>query len=104
MWPQHTLQMLADHYGPRQNTPRETIMQGLLQVCNPIQIIFNHRSLDQLLKFYETISSEFLVQFKFQADSIFTRALVLTELKLTTSHSQSKGHIDRANLTTGQTS
>ena len=29
--PQHTLQMFADHYGPRQPIPWETINQGLLQ-------------------------------------------------------------------------
>ena len=29
--PQHTLQMFADHYGPRQTIPWETINQGLLQ-------------------------------------------------------------------------
>ena len=61
-WPQHTLQMFADHYGPRQTIPWETINQGLLQPQGelyPTQTIFNHRSLDQLLEFrtsfYETI-------------------------------------------------
>ena len=71
-WPQHTLQMFADHFDPRQTIPWDTINQGLLQpqeeMC--IQTIFNHRSPDQLLKFhtsfYETISSEFLVQGNFK--------------------------------------
>ena len=72
-WPQHTLQMFADHCGPRQTIPWETINQGLLQPQGelyPIQTIFNHRSRDQLLKFctsfYETISSEFRVQGNFK--------------------------------------
>ena len=70
-WPQHTLQMFADHCGPRQTIPWETINQGLLQgEMYPIQTIFNHRSRDQLLEFrtsfYETISSEFLVQGNFK--------------------------------------
>ena len=30
-WPQHTSQMFADHYGPRQTIPWETINRGLLQ-------------------------------------------------------------------------
>ena len=71
--PQHTLQMFADHCGPRQTIPWETIYQGLLQPQGelyPIQTIFNHRSRDQLLEFrtsfYETISSEFLVQGNFK--------------------------------------
>ena len=71
--PQHTLQMFADHCGPRQTIPWETINQGLLQPQGelyPIQTIFNHRSRDQLLEFrtsfYETISSEFLVQGNFK--------------------------------------
>ena len=71
--PQHTLQMFADHCGPRQTMPWETINQGLLQPqaeLYPIQTIFNHCSRDQLLKFrmsfYETISSEFLVQGNFR--------------------------------------
>ena len=52
--PQHTLQMFADHCGPRQTKPWETINQGLLQPQGelyPIQTIFNHRSRDQLLEF-----------------------------------------------------
>ena len=72
-WPQHTLQMFADHYGPRQTIPWETINQGLLQPQGelyPIQTIFNHRSRDQLLEFrtsfYQTISSAFLVQGNFK--------------------------------------
>ena len=71
--PQHTLHMFADHCGPRQTIPWETINQGLLQPQGelyPIQTIFNHRSRDQLLEFrtsfYETISSEFLVQGNFK--------------------------------------
>ena len=71
--PQHTLQMFADHCGPRQTIPWETINQGLLQPQGelyPFQTIFNHRSPDQLLEFrtnfYETISSEFLVQGNFK--------------------------------------
>ena len=71
--PQHTLQMFTDHCGPRQTIPWETINQGLLQpqgALYPIQTIFNHRSRDQLLEFrtsfYETISSEFLVQGNFK--------------------------------------
>ena len=71
--PQHTLQMFADHCGPRQTISWETINQGLLQPQGelyPIQTIFNHRSRDQLLEFrtsfYETISSEFLVQGNFK--------------------------------------
>ena len=71
--PQHTLQMFADHCGPRQTIPWETINQGLLQPQGelyPIQTTFNHRSWDQLLEFctsfYETISSEFLVQGNFK--------------------------------------
>ena len=71
--PQHTLQMSADHCGPRQTIPWETINQGLLQPQGelyPIQTIFNHRSRDKLLEFrtsfYETISSEFLVQGNFK--------------------------------------
>ena len=71
--PQHTLQMFADHCGPRQTIPWETINQGLLQPQGelyPIQTIFNHRSQDQLLEFrtsfYKTISSEFLVQGNFK--------------------------------------
>ena len=53
-WPQHTLQMFADHFGPRQTTPWETINQGLLQPQGelyPTQTIFNHRSWDKLLEF-----------------------------------------------------
>ena len=60
--PQHTLQMFADHCGPRQTIPWETINHGLLQPQGelyPIQTIFNHRRRDQLLEFrtsfYETI-------------------------------------------------
>ena len=73
--PQHTLQMFADHCGPRQTIPawETTINQGLLQPQKelyPIQTIFNHRSRDQLLgfrtSFYEIISSEFLVQGNFK--------------------------------------
>ena len=71
--PQHTLQMFTDHYSSRQTIPWETINQGLLQPQGelyPIQTTFNHRSRDQLLKFctsfYETISSEFLVQGNFK--------------------------------------
>ena len=71
--PQHTLQMFADHCGPRQTIPWETINQGQLQPQGelyPIQTIFNHRSRDQLLEFpmsfYKTISSEFLVQGNFK--------------------------------------
>ena len=71
--PQHTLQMFADHCGPRQTIPWETINQGLLQPQGemyPIQTIFNHCSRDQLLQFctsfYETIFSEFLVQGNFK--------------------------------------
>ena len=44
MWPQHTLQMFADHYGPRQTIPWETINQGLLQPQGelyPIQTILS---------------------------------------------------------------
>ena len=40
--PQHTLQVFADHYGPRQTIPWETINQGLLQPQGelyPIQTI-----------------------------------------------------------------
>ena len=80
MWPQHTLQMFADHCGPRQTIPWETINQGLLQPQGelyPIHTIFNHRSRDQLLKFrthfYETISSEFLVQGNFKHTQFFSR-------------------------------
>ena len=65
--------MLADHFGPRQKIPCETINQGLLQPQGelyPIQTILNHRSQDQLpefrMSFYETISSEFLVQRTFK--------------------------------------
>ena len=62
--PQHTLQMFADHCGPRQTIPWETINQGLLQPQ------FSHRSWDHLLEFrtsfYETIRSEFLVQGNFK--------------------------------------
>ena len=72
-WPQHTLQMFADHCGLRQTIPWETINQGLLQPQGelyPIQTIFNHCSRDQLLEFctsfYETISSDFLVQGNFK--------------------------------------
>ena len=46
--PQHTLQMFADHCGPRQTIPWETINQGLLQPQGelyPIQTIYNHHSL-----------------------------------------------------------
>ena len=71
--PQHTLQMFADHCGPRQTIPWETIYQGLLQPQGelyPIQTIFNHRSRDQLFEFrtsfYETISCLFLVQGNFK--------------------------------------
>ena len=73
--PQHTLslQMFADHCDPRQTIPWEIINRGLLQpqgVLYPIQTIFNHHSWDQLLEFrtsfYETISSEFLVQENFK--------------------------------------
>ena len=51
---QHTLQMFADHCGPRQTIPWETINQGLLQPQGELyssQPIFDHRSWDQLLKF-----------------------------------------------------
>ena len=72
-WPQHTLQMFPDHCGPRQTIPWEAIHQELLQPQGelyPIQTTFNHRSRDQLLEFrtsfYETISSEFLVQRNFK--------------------------------------
>ena len=65
--PQHTLQMFANHCGPRQTIPWETINQGLLQPQGelyPIHTIFNHRSQDQLFEFrtsfYETISNFFL--------------------------------------------
>ena len=71
--PQHTLQMFSDHYGPKRTILWETINQGLLQPQGelyPIQTIFNHRSRDQLLEFctsfYETLSSEFLVQGNFK--------------------------------------
>ena len=42
--PQHTLQMFADRYGPRQTIPWETINQGLLQPQGelyPIQTILS---------------------------------------------------------------
>ena len=45
--PHHTLQMFADHCGPRQTIPWETTNQGLLQPQGdlyPIQTIFNHPS------------------------------------------------------------
>ena len=65
--------MFADQYDPRQTTPWRTINQGLLQPQGElyhIQTIFNHRSRDQLLEFrtsfYETVSSEFLVQGNFK--------------------------------------
>ena len=71
--PQHTLQMFANHCGPRQTILWETINQGQLRTQRelyPIQTIFNHRSRDQLLEFrtsfYEIISSEFLVQENFK--------------------------------------
>ena len=67
------LQIFADHCGPRQTMPWETIKQGLLQPQGelyPNQTIFNHRSWDQLIEFhmsfYETISSEYLVQGNFK--------------------------------------
>ena len=103
-WPQHTLQMFADHCGPRQTIPWETINQGLLQPQGelyPIQTIFNHRSRDQLLEFrtsfYETISSLFLVQGNFKHTQ-FSR-LALTGFKLATSRTQSERRIDWANFT-----
>ena len=105
MWPQHTLQMFADHYGPRLTIPWNTINQGLLQPQGelyPSQPIFNHRSWHHLLKFrmtfLETISSQFLVQGNFK-HTVYTRALVLTGLKLATTHSASEYCIDWANLT-----
>ena len=42
-WPQHILQMFADHFGQRQIVPWEAINQGLLQLQGelyPIQTIF----------------------------------------------------------------
>ena len=59
----HTLQMFADHCGPIQTIPWETINQVQPQgELYPIQTIFNHHSRDQLLEFrtsfYETISTE----------------------------------------------
>ena len=53
-WPQHTLQMFADYFGPIQIKPRDTINQGRLQPKGelyPIQTIYNHHSQDQLLEF-----------------------------------------------------
>ena len=68
MRPQHTLQMFADHYGPRQTIPWETINQGLLQPQG--ELPYSDHSRDQLLEFrtsfYKTISSEFLVQGNFK--------------------------------------
>ena len=54
MWPQHTLQMFADHFGPRETIPWDTIKQELRLVqpqgeLYPIQTIFSHHSQDQLL-------------------------------------------------------
>ena len=98
--PQHTLQMFADHCGPRQTIPWETINQGLLQPQGelyPIQTIFNHRSRDQLLEFrtsfYETISSEFLVQGNFKHTQFSLEHWSLTGLELATSRTQSNDAI-----------
>ena len=71
--PQHTLQMFTDQNGSRHTIPWNTINQELLQPQGelyPSWLIFNHRSRNQLLEFhtsfYETISSEFLVQGNFK--------------------------------------
>ena len=41
--PQHTLQMFADHYGPRQTIPWETINQGLYTVTTRGAISYTAR-------------------------------------------------------------
>ena len=73
--PQHALQIFADHYGPRHTIPWNTIKQGLLQPQKlyPSQSIFNHTGISSLsfnTSFYETISSEFLVQGNFKHSQI----------------------------------
>ena len=81
----------------KQNISWETIKHGLLQLQGelyPSQSISNHHSLDKLLEFhtsfYETISSEFLVQGSFKHTHFFTRALVQTGLELSTSRTESE--------------
>ena len=62
---QHSLlEMFADNFGLSKTN--QTMRNHYTGTLYPIQTIFNHRSRDQLLEFrssfYETISSEFLVQ------------------------------------------
>ena len=73
--PQHTLQMFADHYSPRQTIYRKIPLSGTAATTRGavgylFQTIFNHRSRDQFLEFRTSsefrISSEFLVQGSFK--------------------------------------
>ena len=95
--PQHTLQMFADHCGPRQIIPLETINQGLLQPQGelyPIQTILNHCSQDQLLEFCtsfnETISRGFLVQENFKHTQFSREHWYWRDSQLGTSRTQSE--------------
>ena len=105
MQPQNTLQMFADHFGPRRTIPWEPSFR---EYCN-------HKGSCTLFRPYLTITAEisslsFVRVFTrqlvvsslskgIQAHLIFTRALVLTGLELATSCTQNERLIDWANLT-----
>ena len=103
--PQHTLQMFADHYGPRQTIPWETINQGLLQPqgeLNPIQTILTIAAGISSSSFVRVSTRQLAVGSLSKGISStlnFTRAMVLTGLELATSRTQSERRIDWANLT-----
>ena len=104
MWPQHTLQMFADHYGPKQTIPWETINQGLLQPQGelyPIQTILTITAGISSSSFVRVSTRQLAASSlsEFEAHSIFTRAMVLTGLELATSHTHSECRINWANLT-----
>ena len=104
--PQHTLQMFADHYGPRQTIPWETINQGQLQPQGelyPIQTILTipagissswnpQVSTAQLA--VSSLSKEISSTLNFHESNGTD-----TGLELATSRTQSEGRIDWANST-----
>ena len=98
--------MLADHYGPRQTIPWETILnrdccnhKGSCTLLNHIKPSQPGSAPQVLYKFVQDNWQWVPCPREFQAHSIFTRALVLTGLKLATFRTQSERRIDWANLT-----
>ena len=90
-WLQHTLQMFTDHYDPRHTIQWKTIKEGLMQPQGelyPCLSILNHRNRDQLLEFCTSSMRQLAVNSLskgIQPHPIFTKALLLKGLELTTS-------------------